>query len=196
MARHAETVGAAPRIEPLDESEMPEEGRELVRRIRASAGASDIDTVPEYMRTMLRHPEIFRCQMAMGTALFNGRIPALERELAILRIGWLCQAPYEYGQHVIIARRLGMSAQDIERARNGSAAPGHTRHEAAILRGVEELLENKVISEETWTVLAESWDEAQLIEFPVMVGQYVAPAYTQNSIRFRLEPENDGLASV
>ena len=39
------------------------------------------------------------------------------------------------------------------------------------------------ISQATWDVLAKSWDEAQTIEFPAMVGQYVVIAFIQNSIR-------------
>ena len=34
-------------------------------------------------------------------------------ELVILRIGYLCQAGYEWGQHVLIARQAGMSDDEI-----------------------------------------------------------------------------------
>ena len=66
-------------------------------------------------------------------------------------------------------------------------------HEAAILRGVEELLSEQTISDATWAVLARTWDEPQLIEFPMMVGQYVATAFVQNALRMRLGPANAGL---
>jgi alkylhydroperoxidase family enzyme len=186
-------VGEGPRIEPIAQKDIDEASRELVREIRASAGAPPIEEVPEYMRTVLKHPEIFRCQMEMGTVLFQGRLPQQEREIAILRIGWLCRAPYEWGQHVAIAYRVGIDREVIERARIGSAAPGWSEHERAILRGVEELLEDKALSNETWDTLARTWDEAQLIEFPMMVGQYVATAFVQNTLRIRLEGSNPGL---
>ena len=192
-AREAHVIGEGPRIGPLPEETLDEEAVELVRAIRAGAGASETRKIPEYMRTVIRHPEIFRCQMEMGTALFNGRIPPCEREIAILRVGWLCRAPYEWGQHVNIARRVGLTSEHIERARIGSRAPGWSEHEAAILRGVEELIEDKALSDATWGTLARSWDEAQLIEFPMMVGQYVATAFVQNTLRVRLEPGNPGL---
>lgn len=193
-AREAHVVGEKPRIDPVAQEDIDPASRQLVDEIRASAGAPPVEEVPEYMRTVLKHPEIFRCQMEMGTVLFQGRIPAKERELAILRIGWLCRAPYEWGQHVNIAYRIGLDRDLIERARIGSSAPGWTAHQAAILRGVEELLEDKALSNETWDVLARSWDEAQLIEFPMMVGQYVATAFVQNTLRIRLEDGNPGLA--
>lgn len=193
-AREAQVVGDGPRILAVPNEELDEASVELVNTIRASAGAGAVTVVPDYMRTVIKHPEIFRCQMEMGIVLFQGRISPRERELAILRIGWLCQAPYEFGQHVNISKRYGVTTEEIERAVEGSAAPGWTEHEAAILRGVEELLEDKAVSDDTWNVLAKSWDEAQLIEFPMMVGQYVATAFVQNTLRIRLEPDNPGLS--
>ncbi|MEO6091962.1 MAG: carboxymuconolactone decarboxylase family protein [Novosphingobium sp.] len=192
-AREAHVIGEGPRIEPVRDDEIDASSRAVVDRVRAGAGAGPAVIVPEYMRTMIRHPELFRSQMDMGTTLFGGRIPVRERELAVLRIGWLAQAPYEFGQHVVIARRYGIDTASIERVTRGSSAPGWTAHEAAILRGVEELLADHALSDDTWNTLAESWDEAQLIEFPMLVGQYVATAYVQNTLRVRLEEGNSGL---
>jgi alkylhydroperoxidase family enzyme len=116
-----------------------------------------------------------------------------ERELAVLRVGWLCRAPYEWSQHVDIAKRYGVTAEEIERATHGSSAPGWTEHEAAIVRGVEELLGDQSISDDTWNVLARTWTERQLLEFPTLVGYYVAIAYSQNSLRMRLNAGKKGL---
>ena len=193
-ARMAVTVGDGPRIEPLGHHELSEEMRVLTGNVRASAGADAVEIEPEYMRTMARHPAIFRCHMEMGTAIFRGLLLARERELAVLRIGWLCGAPYEWGEHVDIAHRAGISGDEIERVTAGSSAPGWNVHDAAILRGVEELLADKVLSDSTWAALAATWDEPRLIEYVMMVGQYVATAFVQNSLRVRLMSDNPGLS--
>lgn len=194
-ARQKHVVGDGPRIAAVPNEEIDEESWKLVRAIRASTGAGPIDVMPEYMRTAVKHPGIFRCQMEMGTVLFQGTIPPRERELAILRCGWLCRAPFEWGEHVHIAKRYGLSDEEIERATQGSSAPGWSEHDAAILRGVEELIADQALSDETWHVLAKSWNEQQLFEFPMMVGQYVATAFVQNSLRIRLADNNPGLTA-
>ena len=51
-----------------------------------------------------------------------------------------------------------------------------------------------MVSDETWAQLATRLDEHQLVELLVLVGQFVATAYFQNSLRLRLEPGNEGLA--
>lgn len=192
-ARMAQTVADGPRIEPLDDSEMTPEARRIVDEVRAGAGAGPAAIVPEYMRTMARHPALFQRQMEMGATLYNGLIPPRERELAILRVGWLAGAPYEWGEHVRISQRVGVTPEEVERTTNGSDAEGWSEHEAAVLRGVEELLADFAISDRTWATLARTWNEAQLLEFTSMVGQYVVTAYIQNSVRSRLGEGNPGL---
>ena len=193
-ARQAHVVGAGPRIAAIPNDEVDPESRAIADAVRASAGAGPAVIVPEYMRVMMKHPDIYRCQMDLGTALFKGRIPARERELAVLRIGWLTQSPYEWGEHVDIAQRYGVTRDEAARVTEGSAAAGWSEHDAAILRGAEELLADYALSDATWATLAQSWDEAQLIEFPMMVGQYVATAFVQNSLRIALAGDNPGLS--
>lgn len=194
--RQGQVVGDGPRIAALTGDAVDRNALGLVNAVRAGAGAQPVtpDSIPDYMRTVMKHPEIFARQMEMGTAIFTGRIPAREREIAILRIGWLCRAPYEWGQHVDIAKRMGVTPDEVERVTRGSADPAWTAHDRAILRGVEELIGDHAIADDTWEALAQTWDEAQLIEFPMMVGQYVATAYLQNSLRIMLADGNPGLS--
>jgi 4-carboxymuconolactone decarboxylase len=193
--RMAEIIGKPERIAPLAEEEFDEAARELVIAVRETLGVRGMDKIPQVFGVMLKHPELFRLQMEMGVELLGrGSIPVHDRELAILRNAWLCGAPYEWGQHVDIARRYGLVDEEIERITTGSSEPGWSRHDAAILRGVEELHANKMISDETWAVLAESWNEKQLMEFPVLIGQYFMIAIQQNALRVRLSDHNPGLS--
>lgn len=192
--RHAKVLGDAPRIDAIPNDEIDPDLLDLVNSLRESAGAGRVSVMPEFMRLMARHPSIFRCQMEMGTALFQGHIPPRERELAVLRISWLSGTPYEWGEHVEIGKRYGLTGEEIERVTKGSSAPGWSVHDAAVLRGVEELFADFALSDATWVILASSWNEAQLIEYPMMVGQYLTTAFILNSLRVQLAPGNQGLA--
>jgi 4-carboxymuconolactone decarboxylase len=192
-ARDAEIHGKPPRIAPLSEAELSGDALELITRLRSAINASAITVIPEYFRTMVKHPGIFRCALEMGTVIFKGQVPPRDRELAVLRIGWLSRAPYEWGEHVDIAKRYGITTEDIERVTQGSSAPGWSEHDAAILRAVEELLSDHMVCDATWATLAKKFSEPQLIEFVTMVGQYVVTGYVQNSLRMRLASDNPGL---
>lgn len=192
-ARDAEINGRPQRIEPLAAGDVDSDLEALTFEVQDSIGAYRPAMMNEYFRTVAKHPEVFRRQLEMGTTLFTGRLSPRDRELAVLRIAWLLGAPYEWGEHVVIAKRYGMTTNEVERVTQGSTAPDWSEHEAAILAGVEELLSSQSIRDETWATLANSWDEARLIEFPTMVGQYVATALVQNALRIRLSEGNPGL---
>lgn len=190
-------IGRPPRIEPLDVSEFTEEAQIMNHEIRVAFNLP-LDLPPwEYLATVLRHPSLFRRHNALAVQLIgDGALTPRDRELAILRLAWLLQAPYEWGEHVGTAKRMvGFTAAEIEQVIIGSAAPGWNEHERAIIRAVEELLDDAMISDATWATLAAHLDEKQLLELPVLIGQYQGVAYLQNSIRARLLEGNSGLAA-
>ena len=192
--REAHVIGDGPRIPPLKPDEISGEAMELIREIRQSFNIPEDGSIPEVSLITLRHPGIFRCQMAMGIELVaNGTISPRERELAVLRIARLCRAPFEWSEHVAIGKRFGVTAEEIERIIEGSSAPGWSEHEAAILRGVEELIADQCLSDQTWDILARSWDEKQLLEFPMLVGSYLMTAFQQNTIRVPMNKPGAGL---
>jgi len=194
-ARERHVVGDGPRIVPRPNAEIDQAAFDLVNQVRAGAGAGPTTDMPEYMRIMIKHRALFEPNMVMGDTLYNGTLPARERELAILRCGLLCRAPFEWGEHVRIGQRVGLTPEEVNRVLEGSSAPGWNELDRAVLRGTEELIADHALSDETWTVFAKYWDEQQLIEFPFMVGQYVAIAYVQNTLRVPLADYNPGLSS-
>ena len=194
-AREAHVVGSGPRIAPRPNAECDQAAFDLVNKVRAGAGAGPTTDMPEYMRIMIKHRALFEPNMILGDALYNGTIPPRERELAILRCGLLCRAPFEWGEHVRIGQRCGLTPEEITRVLDGSDAAGWNELDRAVIRGVEELIGDHALSDATWNTLAKHWDEQQLIEFPFMIGQYVAIAYVQNTLRVPLADYNPGLSS-
>ena len=148
----------------------------------------------EIIRTMLRHPDLFSRQVEMGIQLLGkGVLEPKDRELVILRIGWLCGAPYEWGEHVHVGKSCGLTSDDIERITLGSTANGWCEKDCALLKATEELYADAMISDATWAVLEKYLNEPQLIELPMVIGQYQTVAYYQNSLRLRLHKGNEGL---
>ena len=195
--RQQQILGPAPRIGPSTSDTVIDAAVELTRNVRRAAGSTtpvDRDSVPELMATMMRHPDLFKAVGDLSIQLLgHGALAKRERQLAILRVTWLCGAPYAFGEHVTHCKRIGMTSEEIERVTAGSGAPGWSELERAILRAVEELHETAAISDATWAVLARHWDERQLIELPILVGQFTQVAYSQNALRLRLAPGNAGL---
>ncbi len=173
----------SPRIPPLPEAERDEQARELLDGVSAQgAPAANI------FSTLVRHPGLFRRWLPFGGKLLGGgKLPARDRELLILRTGWLCRAEYEWAQHREISWSIGITDEEIARVREGAEAPGWDPFEATLMRAAEELHRDANISDETWSELAARYDERQLIEVPMLVGHYHMVAFTLNALGVPLE---------
>lgn len=200
-ARHEEILGQPPRIPPLDRDSVAEEVQTTTQRLRGgvvgNAPSMPLDGIPEIMFTMCRYPDLWQKLMDLSIQIQGPEsvLPLRDRKLAILRTGWLCQAPYEFGEHVKLSKRSGLTGEEIERVVAGSSAPGWDDHERAIVRAAEELHENAMVSDATWAQLSSRLNDHQLVELLILIGQFTATAYFQNSLRLRLESGNEGLAA-
>lgn len=174
-----------PRIPPLPAAERDEAAREMLERL-GSSGEYNIFT------TLIRHPRLFRRWSAFGGVLLSGELPARDRELLILRTAHRCGADYEWAHHLDIARPVGMEDEEIQRVVAGPGAPGWSEREAALLRAADELHEAARLSDETWAILAAHYDERQLIEICMVVGQYHLVAFVLNSLGVEVEEGFEG----
>ena len=179
-----------PRIEPLPEAEWNDEVRGLLQPSRANAGDGKVLNV---QATIARHPKLLKRWNVFGNhVLFKSTLPARDREILILRIGWLCRSGYEWGQHVMIGRRTGLGGEDIERIRKGPDAPGWSPFESALVRAADELHEDAFISDATWQALAARYDTHQLMDVVFTVGQYKLVSMALNTFGVQLDEGVEG----
>jgi 4-carboxymuconolactone decarboxylase len=182
----------SPRIDPLPESEWEGDIAKMLSALPPGADAP----IGEYniFRTLARHPDLFRTWLPFGGYLLvGGTLPPVARELMILRTAVRCRSSYEWGQHVRISLRLGMARDVIDRVVQGPDAEGWSEHESALLRAVDELHDDALISDATWNALAEEYDERQLLEVTMLIGQYHMVAFALNSLGVELD---EGLESL
>jgi 4-carboxymuconolactone decarboxylase len=199
-SRNAEITGRPPRISLQRTEEVLVPARELMAAISGAASGSTAtvadEHIPEMLITAMCHRELF--EKVVGVSLQLLKEPALplrDRQLVILRVGWLRQIPYIWGEHVNVSKKLGLCSEDIEQVTVGSTSPHWRDHERALLEATEELIDRAMISDATWAVLARQFDARQLFELPVLVGQFSTVGYFQNALRIPLSPGNEGLRS-
>lgn len=158
--------------------------RELLDRTRGDDGYT-----MNIFRTMAHHPDLARRWMVFAThILAKSTLAERDRELAILRIGWLCRSSYEWGQHVLIARRIGMSDEEIRRVQSGPEAAGWDEKDRAILRATDDLHRDAKISDSVWESLSENYNTQQLMDIVFTVGQYNLVSMALNSFGVQLDP--------
>lgn len=133
--------------------------------------------------TLARHPKLLKRWLVFGNhVLAKSTLPARERELAILRVGWRCGAEYEFGQHTIIGQRAGVTDDEIVALTRDLADGAWSEADRTVLVAVDELHDDQCITDQTWAALAQRWTEQQLLDLVFTVGQYTLVSMALNSL--------------
>ncbi|HYD88753.1 MAG TPA: carboxymuconolactone decarboxylase family protein [Vitreimonas sp.] len=171
-----------PRIPPLTDEQLTPAQRE------ALAPASYANTPPlNIFRTLARAPEALSAFLAWGLYILrNNSLPPREREIVILRIGYLCRAGYEWTQHVAIARR-GMSEAEIDAIKTGADAPVWSPADAALLRACDDLHARQFVAADNWAALKAHFNERQCMDVVFTAGQYTQVSMMLNTFGVQLE---------
>jgi 4-carboxymuconolactone decarboxylase len=136
--------------------------------------------------TFMRNPQLTRVHSPfVGYMKDSTCLPVRHREIAILRSAWNCGADYQWVMHNQIGLACGLLQEEIDRVAAGAESPGWSPEERGVLRAVDELHSTCHVSDETWATLAGQYDERQLIEFLVLVGNYRTIAYVMNGVGIR-----------
>ncbi|HEX7669588.1 MAG TPA: carboxymuconolactone decarboxylase family protein [Polyangiaceae bacterium] len=177
----------APRIAPVPESEWSPEVREMLEASRMRG------RVPNIFSTFARHPVLMKSWIGFGRhILMSSTFPPRERELAILRIGWLCRAEYEWSQHSVIGKLCGLTDAEVSRVQIGPDAPEWGNGDRAVLRAVDELHGDAMIANATWAELSARFGTEQLMDLVFTVGQYQLVSMALNTFGVELDEGTQG----
>jgi len=170
------------RVPFRDFSTLSAEDRELGERAQVNGKVINI------FRVLMQHPKLARAWSKFANYIVTDAqtLAAREREILILRIGWLNQAPYEFEQHVRLGKTVGLTDDDIDRICKGPQA-GWNKHEAALIQAADDLFEKSVVSDETWKTLSERYNTQQMMDAVFTVGQYNLVSWALNSLGVPLD---------
>jgi 4-carboxymuconolactone decarboxylase len=157
------------------------EDREMADRNKVNGEVVNI------FKVLMNNPKLTRSWSRFAGHILGGQsLPARDREILILRIGWLNQAPYEWEQHVRIGKAAGLTDDEIDRISKGPKL-GWDKHEAALLQAADDLYENSVVSDETWKQLSARYSIEQMMDAVFTIGQYNLVSWALNSFGVPLD---------
>jgi AhpD family alkylhydroperoxidase len=170
-----------PRIKPLPENEWDE----TVAGVVSVTGPLNIFT------TLGRHPELFKSWIGFGTMLLlEGRLPARDRELAILRAAHNNACTYEWTHHVRLGHDAGLNDAEIAALAAGLDEHPWAPADRAVVAAADELHTTKTLSGGSWASLSERFDEPGLIELVILIGHYTMLAFALNALNVQPEEEH------
>ncbi len=182
--------GQQPRIAPGNRRQIGPVNAALAWVIgRASGGRP-----PHVFTTLARNRGLFRRWLWFAGGLMpGGKLPRKDTELVILRVAHNTDCGYEWSHHERLGQRAGLSAEEVERVRQGAGAEGWTPRQQNFLRAADEMHADGEIGDELWTRLAAEFDDRLLIELCLLIGHYEMLAMTLNTLRVQPEAPADRL---
>jgi alkylhydroperoxidase family enzyme len=186
-----------PRIDPIPPAEWPAGMRDALAALHPPEPRHPFpprsDDRPKGLNilgTLARHPTLTTAYHTFnGHVLFATTLSTRQRELLVLRVAAVRHATYEWAQHVVLAGDVGISEDEIAWLADGPDAPGWSTIDRAMVRAVDELIADAMVSDATWATLAAELDEQQLMDLVFTVGAYDLLAMAMRS--FGVELDND-----
>jgi 4-carboxymuconolactone decarboxylase len=163
--------------------------RIVPKTLGGEVGDGGANAAPRILGTVAHHPHLLEPMLKFSMALADGVLPRRASEILALRAAWNCRSAFEWGHHARYARDAGLSEVEITRIASGPDAPGWSPADALLLRAADELHANQDLADETWTALSQTWDEAQLVEIPFVVGQYTMLSMVAKSTGVPVDPD-------
>jgi alkylhydroperoxidase family enzyme len=145
---------SAPRVQPIPK--VAERARE-----RMTGPANAVNVVATLATNRLVSKGVGSLS---GALLFDGSRPPRLRELVILRMGWNCQAVYEFGQHTLFGRAAGVSAEEISFVTRPLSQHAWSDAEAVALQIADDLYTDDCVSDATWAEAERHFDHSGIIE--------------------------------
>jgi 4-carboxymuconolactone decarboxylase len=169
---------AAPRLEPIPK---------VVERAREAMKDSPVNAV-NVMATMAHNRTISKALGGFAqTVLFGGELPRRQVEIAVLRMGWNCQAVYEFGQHTLFGRDAGLTEEEIYFTTRPISQGGWSPADAAILQLVDDLYTDDCVSDATWAEASRHFSGPDLIHLIAAGGCYRVVSGFLNSAGVQLD---------
>jgi 4-carboxymuconolactone decarboxylase len=166
------------RLTPLPADEWDERARaalsSLIPAERANpSGAGNV------LATMVRHPDLTRAYLPFNAYLLrDSTLSARIREVALLRVVHRADCEYLWSHHIPLAKRAGLSAEDIDAVRAGDCPEPLDR---VVVHAVDDLVTQHTVTPPTWEELGGAFSDEQRMDLVFTIGGYLLLAIAVNT---------------
>jgi len=156
------------RVQTVEKDKAPPEVKELYDKIEGN-GAKILNLY----KVLAHNPTVMRNFLRFGSSLIaRTELPPRLRELAILRVARLAGSEYEWTQHYLIALEAGISHQQTAAIPHWVDSPNFSDEERAVLQYTDEIAQNVIVKDETFSALQKHLNERSIVELTLSIGYW------------------------
>ncbi len=124
-----------------------------------------------------------------NTILFQSRLDARQREIAVLRVAHVTRSPYEWAQHVNLATAVGVSAREMEIIRSEEPVASLDDDGNLLCRVADEISRDVRLSDEGLRLILARYGVREATELILCVSYFNMISRFLESTRVPLEDQ-------
>jgi alkylhydroperoxidase family enzyme len=173
------------RLPYLTRDDLPEADRDIWDNFIKARGAN-----PGHIHRILANaPNLLRRFLALADELRNRtELDPKLRELALMTVGRITHAEYEFVHHWNISLRVGVKREQLERLAEYEHSPVFSEQERAVMRYAAEVTAGIGVSDSTFRALEAFLDNTRILELAMNVAFYNAVVRILVPLGVELEP--------
>jgi alkylhydroperoxidase family enzyme len=176
----------AARLPYVTRNDLPEADREIFVQFVKERG-----TEPGHIhRVVANAPNLLHRFLGLANELRNGtQLDPKLRELALMTVGRLTNAEYEFVHHWNISLRVGVKREQLEHLADFETSALFNEHERAAMRYASEATTSIKVSDATFDALRSFLDNRRITELVMNVAFYNAVVRVLIPLGVELEPD-------
>jgi len=168
------------RMPYLNPSDLAPENKDLLKR------------PINLFRAMVHSPNAARGWSTIGHYIrHDSKLDPRLREMAILQVGYVARAPYEWSHHVKIGHDFGVTDDDIRALIDDTAGKPTQLDDMAktVLRAAREMTDDGAMSDATFATLQKALGNEQVVDLTLTIGFYNAVVRVLATLQIDVEDD-------
>jgi 4-carboxymuconolactone decarboxylase len=151
-----------------------------------------LQTLPSLnvFRMMANAPASFRPLIDLALSiLLQSEFDRRKREIAVLRVAHVTRSPYEWAQHVIVAKSVGVTDDEMAKIAIDGAVSALDAESNLLCRVADEISRDVRLSDDALAALTERYGVRQATELILCCSYFNMVSRFLESTRVELEPD-------
>lgn len=168
------------RVPYLEPSDLAEADRDLLKRPIT------------LFKALVNSPKAARAFHGLGDYIrYGSKLDMRLREMAILQVGWLARAPYEWSHHVKLGLDFGVSEADIQALIDDTAGKPTSLDTLTrqVLQAAREMTTDGAMSDSSFAALRQALGNEQVVDLTITIAFYNAVVRVLATLQIDVEDD-------
>lgn len=191
-----DNIRKAPRLLPMDTGKMPEECKNILKRLPGDA-LKGIYAPVNLLGVLMYNPGTLEPFLDYWvTSKQKMGLSVREQELVILRMAVHYRCNYVWKHHIVVAMEFGATQDELQRLHKFPLPEGFNAREEALLEMTDQMVIHRDLSDEMYSKYGSKIKDSELVDLISLISQYVLFTLMNNVLRVNAETSLDGIEGI